>query len=42
MASRFEIENEQFAIAMKTTGAKLEIEIDGEVHTLQLDKDPHY
>lgn len=41
MASRFEIVDEAFAIAMKTTGATLEIELDGVKHTTQLEKDPH-
>lgn len=41
MASRFEIADETFAIAMKTTGANLEIEIDGVKHTTFLAKDPH-
>ena len=41
MASRFEIVDETFAIAMKTTGANLEIEIDGVKHTTFLAKDPH-
>lgn len=41
MASRFEIVDENFAIAMKTTGASLEIEIDGVKHSTVLQKDPH-
>ena len=41
MASKFEIVDETFAIAMKTTGANLEVEIDGVKHSTKLDKDPH-
>lgn len=41
MAARFEIENEDFAIARKTAGVKVEFEIDGKKHTLDIPKDPH-
>ncbi len=41
MASKFEVVDEKFAIAMKTTGAGLEVEIDGVRHSTQLPKDPH-
>jgi hypothetical protein len=41
-ASRFEIVDENFAIVMKTTGATLEVEIDGVKHSTQLEKDPHH
>ncbi len=41
MASRFELVDEKFAVAMKSTGATLEVEIDGVKHSTQLEKDPH-
>ena len=41
MASRFEIQDEGFAIARKTTGVKLEFEVDGNKISLDLPKDPH-
>jgi hypothetical protein len=41
MASRFEIVDEAFAIARKTTGVKLEFELDGKTHTIDIPKDPH-
>jgi hypothetical protein len=40
-ASRFQIVDEAFAIAMKTTGATLEVEIDGVKYSTQLARDPH-
>ncbi len=41
MADKFELVDETFAIAMKTTGANLEVEIDGVKYSTKLDKDPH-
>lgn len=41
MSSRFEIENEDFALARKTSGVKLEFEADGKKHTVDIPKDPH-
>lgn len=41
-ASRFEIVDEAFALAMKSTGANLEIEIDGKTHSIVLKKDAHH
>ena len=40
-SSRFEIENEDFALARKTTGVKIEFEADGKKHTVDVPKDPH-
>ena len=42
MASKFEIVDEKLALAMKTSGITLTVDIDGETHTIQLAKDPHY
>ncbi len=41
MAARFEIEDEDFALARKTAGVKIEFEIDGKKHTVEVPKDPH-
>ena len=41
MSHRFEIEDEDFAIARKTAGVKLEMEIDGKKYTIDIPKDPH-
>ncbi|MDG1806814.1 MAG: hypothetical protein P8I27_02840 [Pirellulaceae bacterium] len=41
MAARFEIEDEGFALARKTAGVKIEFEIDGKKHTVEVPKDPH-
>jgi hypothetical protein len=41
-ASRFEIVDEAFALALKSTGANLEIEIDGKKHSIALKKDAHH
>jgi hypothetical protein len=41
LSSRFEVEDEGFAIARKTRGVKIDFEIDGEQHTLEIPKDPH-
>ncbi len=41
MASKFEIEDQDFAIARKTTGFKLEFEVDGKKHMVDIPKDPH-
>ena len=41
MASRFELEDEAFAIARKTTGVKLEFELDGKTLSIDIPKDPH-
>jgi len=40
-AHKFEIVDETFAIAMKTTGVNLEMDLDGKKHSVKLDKDPH-
>lgn len=40
-AHKFEIVDETFAIAMKTTGVNLEMDLDGKQHQVKLDKDPH-
>ena len=41
MSGKFEIEDEGFAIARKTTGAKIEFEVDGKKYTVDMPKDPH-
>jgi len=41
MSGKFEIENQDLAIARKTVGFVLEFEIDGKKHTIEIPKDPH-
>lgn len=41
MASKFEIQDQDFAIARKSVGIKLEFEIDGKKYTVSFAKDPH-
>ncbi len=42
MASKFEIVDEKLALAMKTSGITLTVDIDGQTHTVELEKDPHH
>lgn len=41
-ASRFECQNEELALAMKSSGITLEVEVDGKKHSVKLAKDPHH
>ncbi len=40
-SSQFELQDEQLALAMKTTGVDLEVEVDGKTYKVYLPKDPH-